>query len=95
MTVETLIALTVRRTASGGEGQMIAVRFALDSAFSAGSLLAAVSSGVCQADREDLAARPARWSALLAHDVLRLYVRKNEPACQGESKVDSGDHAVA
>jgi hypothetical protein len=74
---------------------MIAVWFAIGNAFAAGSLLAAVSLGVCQADREDLAARPARWSVVLAHDVLRLYVRKNEPARQGEAKVDSGDHAVA
>ena len=74
---------------------MIAVWFALGNAFAAGSLLAAVSVGGRQADRGDLAARPATWSAVLARDVLRLYVRKNEPAGQGEAKVDSGAHAAA
>jgi hypothetical protein len=74
---------------------MIAVWFALGTAFSASNLLVAVSVGVRRADREDLAAQPATWSAALARDVLRLYVRKNEPAGQGEAKAGSGDHAAA
>ena len=74
---------------------MIAVWFALGTAFSAGCLLVAVSVGVRHADRGNLAARPATWSAVLARDVLRLYVRKNEPERQREPKVESGDHAVA
>jgi hypothetical protein len=73
---------------------MIAVWFALGTAVSAGSPAVAVSVGVRQANREDLAAWPAARSAALARDVLRLYVRKNEPARQIEAKVDSGDHAV-
>ena len=57
---------------------MIAAWIALSIAFAAGMLIIAVSLGIRQADRMNLAVWPSTPLTLLARRVVRLYVRSDE-----------------
>jgi hypothetical protein len=74
---------------------MIIVWVALGIALAASGLIVAISIGICEADREDLAIQPSTWSALLARRVVRLYVRRAELTHSAEVDSDPSDWAAA
>ena len=74
---------------------MIVVSVALGIALAVSGLIGAVSVGIRQADREDLAVQPSTRVGLLARRVLRLCVRRDEPAQSAEVEVDPSDRAAA